>query len=248
MYFKESLTLTKLLMSILCGCCDLESALTQMIQSRVHHSLVYYIRMFQFNTAILAKGVLSSIVDKAEKHFQQFVKLTDVELSNVQLILTSSVKTRSLYVKLMDGQSSSDYYIIGFLKMLRHLAANPDNMLSLGSSTFIELYHSILVEPDLSDAIKSVLLLLKVVCSHPSNKMLPEENMQLLDTLETLTVNENLQAIVAEVIWAILNEDDLLGMSLYFICSFVIKQFINELHIVVSGPENLCLKVWINVI
>lgn len=199
-------------MGILCNC-DLESALTMMIQSGVHHALVYYIHMFEFNTALLAKTALAVIVNKVEEHFQQFVKLTDVELLNVQAILTTSVRTKSLNVKLTDRQGPSDYYIIGFLKMLRHLTVNSDNMLSLGSSVFIELYHSMLTEPGIGDATKKVLLLLKAVSDHPVNKKrLQEDNLQLLTTLETLTANESLQKVAAEVIWSIFNEDSPTGM------------------------------------
>ena len=208
---QEDLTLAKLLISILCSCCDLESALTVMVQTGAHHALTYYIHTFAFNTVLLAKSALAVIVNKVEEHFQRFVKLTDRELSQVQAVLSTSVQTKSLNVELTDRQGPSDYYINGFLEMLRQLAANPDNKLSLGSSIFVGLYHCILVEPELSDATKSVLLLLKAVCDHPTNKrVLQQENF--LATLETFTDNETLAAITSEVIWTILNEDNPTGM------------------------------------
>ena len=212
MFLKENLTLVKLLMGILSKCCDLESALTVLVQSGVQHALVYYIHAFGFGTVLQAKSILAVVADKVEKHFQQFVKLTDAELLKVQIILKASIKTKSLRVKLMDWQGEGDYYIVFFLKMLQHLATNLDNKVSLGSSTFIELYHSMLVEPDLSDTANNVLLLLKVVCGHPTNiKVLQEENVQLLATLESFAENENLQAVAIEVIWTILNEDNSSG-------------------------------------
>ena len=205
-------------MSILCSCCVLESALTIMVQSRLHHVLAYYIHMFEFNTILQAKSALAIIVNKVEEHFQQFVKLTDEELSKVKAVLVTSIKTKNLYVKLMDRQGSSDYHIDGFLEMLRHLTSNPDNMAALGSSTFIGLYHSMLLEPDLSGAAKEVLLLLEVVCGHPaSKKAVKEENGQLLATLETLTANEDLQSKAIEVIWKLLNEDTVVGMYVYIV-------------------------------
>lgn len=211
MFLKENLTLAKLLISILCDC-DLESARTVLVQRGAHHTLVYYTHMFEFNTILLAKSALAVIVNKVEEHFQQFVKLTDAELSKVQAVLSTCVTTKNLWVRLMDIQGSSDFYIIGFLKMLQNLVANPDNMVHLGSSIFVGLYHSILVEPDLSDAAESVLKLLKVVCSHPANKKaVQQENKQLLTTLETFSGDENLQAIAVEVIWNILNEDNSTG-------------------------------------
>lgn len=195
-------------MSILCGCCDLESALTVMVQSGVHHALVYYIHMFEFNTRLQAKSALAVIVNKVEPHFQQFVKLTDTELSNVQTALITCIRTKNLHVKLTDRQGSSDYHITCVLEMLRHLTANPDNMLSFGLSTFLGLYHSMLLEPDLSDAAEEILLLVNIVCDHPATrKAVREQNGQLLTTLETLTTNESLQSRAVEVIWKILNED-----------------------------------------
>ena len=203
-------------MSILCSCCVLESALTIMVHSRLHHVLAYYIHMFEFNTILQAKSALAIIVNRVEEHFQQFVKLTDKELSNVHGVLATCVKTKNLYVKLMDRQGSSDYHIVGFLEMLRHLTSNPDNMMALGSSTFIELYHAMLLEPDLSGAAKEVLLLLEVVCGHPANKKAVHgENGQLLATLETLTANEDLQSKAIEVIWKLLNEDTVAGTYVY---------------------------------
>ena len=66
------------------------------------------------------------------------------------------------------------------------------------------------MEPELSDAAKSVLLLLKAVCGHPANrKVLQQENM--LATLETFSDNETLETITTEVIWSILNDDSLNG-------------------------------------
>jgi len=187
-----------------------------MVQSGAHYALVYYIHTFEFSTVLLAKSTLAVIVDKIEEYFQHYVKLSDRELSNVQAILTTSVKTKNLYVKLADRQGSSDYHIIGILEMLRLLTANPDNVLSLGSSIFIELYHSMLMDPSLCDAAKEVLLLLKIVCGHPANKRaLQEENFQLLATLENLATNETLQNIAVEVIWSILNEDSSTGMYKY---------------------------------
>ena len=195
-------------MSILCGCCDLESALTVMVQSGVHHALVYYIHMFEFNTRLQAKSALAVIVNKVEPHFQQFVKLTDTELSNVKTALITCIRTKNLHVKLTDRQGSSDYHITCVLEMLRHLTANPDNMLSFGLSTFLGLYHSMLLEPDLSDAAEEILLLVNIVCDHPATrKAVREQNGQLLTTLETLTTNESLQSRAVEVIWKILNED-----------------------------------------
>ena len=208
---QEDLTLAKLLISILCSCCNLESAVTAMVQSGAHHTLTYYIHTFGLNTVLLAKSALAVIVNKVEEHFQRFVKLTDTELSQVQAVLTTSVQTRSLNVELTDRQGPSDYYIIGFLGILQQLTVNRDNELSLGSSIFVRLYHYMLVEPELSDAAKSVLLLLKAVCGHPTNKkVLQQEN--ILTTLETFTDNETLAAITGEVIWTILNEDSPTGM------------------------------------
>ena len=211
---QEDLTLAKLLISVLCSCCDLESALTVMVQSGAHHALAYYIHTFGFNTVLLAKSALAVIVNKVEEHFQRFVKLTNAELSQVQAVLMTSVQTKSLNVKLTDRQGPSDYYITGFLEMLQQLAVNPDNMLSLGSSIFIGLYHCMLVEPELSDASKSVLLLLKAVCGHPdSKKVLQQEN--ILATLETFSDNEALEAITTEIIWIILNEDGPAGITIF---------------------------------
>ena len=194
----------------------MESALDIMVQRGLHHVLTYYIHMFEFNTTLQAKSALAVIVNKVEQHFQRFVKLTDKELSNVQAVLVTCVKTKNLYVKLMDRQDSSDYHIVGFLEMLRYLTSNPDNMLALGSSTFIELYHSMLLEPDLSGATKETLLLLKVLCDHPTNKkVVQEEHGQLLATLEALTINEDLQSTAIEVIWKLLNDDTLTGTCIY---------------------------------
>ena len=218
---KENLTLVKLLMGILSKCCDLDSALTILVQSGLHHALVYYIHTFGFGTVLQAKSLLAVIADKVERHFQQFARLTDAELHNVQIILRASIKAKCLCVKLKDWQGEGDYYIIFFIKMLRHLSTNLDNKMSLGSSTFIELYHSMLVEPDLSDAANNVLLLLKAICSNPTNKkVLQEENVQLLATLESFTENENLQAVAIEVIWTILNEDNSSGNYIHMFYKF----------------------------
>ena len=184
--------------------------------------LAYYIHMFEFNTILQAKSALAIIVNKVEEHFQRFVKLSDKELSNVQAVLVTCIKTKNLYVKLMDRQGSSDYHIVGFLEMLRHLTANPDNMLALASSTFIGLYHSMLLEPNLSGAAEKALLLLKVLCDHPtSKKVVQEEHGQLLATLETLTVNEDLQSNAIEVIWKLLNDDTLTGRYVYSVNHFI---------------------------
>ena len=230
MFLKENLTLAKLLMSILCDC-ELESILTVLVQSGAHHTLVYYTHMFEFTTVLQAKSALAVIVNKVEEHFQHFVKLTDAELSKVQIVLTTCVKTKNLWVRLIDRQGSSDFDVIGFLKLLRNLTANPENMLSLGSSIFIDLYHAILVEPDLSDAAKSVLQLLKVVCG---NKQ--AENIQLLSTLETFSGNESLQAIAVEIIWSILNKDD---SSSKYVCMWILFIIHTshgfQLHIYVLG-------------
>ena len=208
--------MAKLLMSILCSCSEMQSALDIMVQRGLHHVLAYYIHMFEFNTTLQAKSALAVIVNKVEHYFQRFVKLTDKELSNVQAVLVTCVKTKNLYVKLMDRQGSSDYHIVGFLEMLRYLTSNPDNMLALGSSTFIELYHSMLLEPHLSGAAKETLLLLKVLCDCPTNKkVVQEEHSQLLATLETLTINEDLQSTAIEVIWKLLNDDTLTGTCIY---------------------------------
>ena len=211
MLLQADLTLAKLLIGILCNCCDVDALLAVMVQGGVHHVLTYYIHMFGFNTAILAKSALTIIVSKVEKHFQRFVKLTDAELLNVQEILTASIQTKSLNVNLTDRQGLSNYYIIGFLGILQQLVVNPDNMLTLGSSVFVRLYHSILLEPELSDAAKSVLLLLKAICDHPANKkVLLQEN--ILVTLQMFIGNETLEAKATEVIWSILSEDSLTGM------------------------------------
>ena len=139
MLLQEDLTLAKLLISILCRCCNLDAALAVMVQSGAHYMLTYYIHLFGFNTALMAKSALAVIVNRVEEHFQRFVKLTNIELSNVQAILATSVQTKSLNVKLTDRQGPSDYYLIGFLEMLEQLAVNPDNMLTLGSSVFVRL-------------------------------------------------------------------------------------------------------------
>ena len=226
--------MAKLLMSILCSCCEMESALNIMVQRGLHHVLIYYIHMFEFNTTLQAKSALAIIVNKVEQHFQRFVKLTDKELSNVQAVLVTCVKTKNLYVKLMDRQGSSDYHIVGFLEVLRYLTSNPDNMLALGSSKFIELYHSMLLEPDLSGAAKETLLLLKILCDHPTNKkVVQEEHNQLLATLETLTVNENLQSTAIEVIWKLLNDDTLTGTCISYACTMCLGSPMYVNHFVV---------------
>ena len=210
-FLQDTLTLAKLLMSFLFSCCDSQAAVTIMVQNQLHQSLPYYIQMFEFNTSIIAKGALAVHVLSAniDRHFLQLVKLKDKELSNVQQILMLAIETKSLYIRLMDRQASNDYHVIGFLKALRHLTTSPDNLEALGSSVFINIYHSMLLEPALHDALKNILLLIKSVCSHVGIvSSIQKDHGDFLVTLEQLTVGEELQDLVIEVIWSIMSGTD----------------------------------------
>ena len=200
------MTLVKLLMSFLFSCCDSQAAVTIMVQNQLHQSLAYYIQMFEFNTVVMAKSALAVLSTNIDKHFLQLVKLSDKEISSVQEILMLAIKTKSLYVRIMDRQAPSDYHVNGFLNTLRHLTTNPDNLEALGSSVFINIYYSMLLEPALHDALRNILLLIKSVCSHAGNvASIQKDRGELLATLEQLTVGEELQDIVIEVIWSIMN-------------------------------------------
>ena len=166
---QELLTLAKLLLSVLFGFCDSQAAVAMMIQYQLHQSLAYYIQMFEFHTALMAKKTLAAISDNIDKHFLQLVKLKDKEISIIQSILMLAIETKSLYIRLMDSrQTSTDYHVKGFLKSLRCLMVNTDNLQALGSSVFISIYHSMLLEPSLHGALRNILLLVKSVCSHES--------------------------------------------------------------------------------
>ena len=165
--------------------------------------------MFQFNTAIMAKSVLAILSAKTDKRFLQLVTLKDIELLNIQELLMLSIKSKSLYVRLMDTQASTDHYVNGLLGALRHLMIDPDNLEALGSSVFVNIYHSMLLEPALHDALKNVLLLVRSVCSHAGNvARIQKDHSELLATLEQLTVGEELQVTVVEIIWIIMNGTD----------------------------------------
>jgi len=208
-FAQDALTLAKLLMSFLFSCCDSQAAVTIMKQNHLHHSLPNYIQMFEFNTVIMAKSTLAALMANIDKRFLQLVKLKDKELSNVQEILTLSIKSKSLYVRLMDKQASTDYHINGFIETLKLLTASPDNLEALGSSVFINIYHSMLLEPALHGALKNILLLIKSVCSDAGIVAnIQKDHGELLATLEQLTVNEELQDIVIEVIWSVMNGTD----------------------------------------
>jgi len=180
-----------------------------MVQNQLHHSLPYYIQMFGFNTAIMAKSVLAILSAKTDKRFLKLVTLKDIELLNVQELLMLSIESKSLNVRLTDAQASTDHYVTGLLGALRHLMISPDNLEALGSSVFVNIYHSMLLEPALHDALKNVLLLVKSACSHAGNvARIQKDHSELLATLEQLTVAEVLQAIVIEIIWIIMDGTD----------------------------------------
>ena len=203
------MTLANLLISFLVSCFDSQAAVAEMVRYQLHQSLAYYIQMFEFYTALMAKSALAILSDKINGHFLQLVRLSDNDLSNVQQILRVAVETKSLNFKFTDRQASGDYYVNGFLDLLKHLSTIPYNSQMLGSSAFINIYHSILLEPALQSALRNLLLLIKSICKCSNNAVsIQKEHSDFLATLEQLSVNEELQTTVIEVIWSIMNPDD----------------------------------------
>ena len=159
----------------------------------MHHILPYYANLHYVNISLLAKTILAILFDyeKLSENFLPFLKLNNIEFSNIKRGLTKSLESPYLDVVIHDnrGGPANCYDASDLLVYLYFFSKHQANFSLFTDPEFLTLFQAVLQKEALQ---LSGLKLLSSICSNHEHALIVcTSHSELLSKLEELAFSGN---------------------------------------------------------